>query len=460
MTTKTATKKNLPIPLILPSRRLINKVKVVLEEKPEKLETQESFLHPDTEEEIEFRQRKYPTISLGKKRSECIDGYYNNKIIIEHLKRLCEYIENQIRSSEKSEDRKKHGFRLSSIKKGINLIQEFPEEITSGRQARQIKGIGKGISDRIDEILRDENLAELEEEENAEDDNGNKNSSKIIAELTTVSGIGVVKARELMLKYSLVGVEDLIYRWSQGQIKVGRHELTHHIEVGLRWYHDTKLKIDRKEMDAYSVLLKEMASRIDKDLRIQICGSYRRGKSQSNDVDVLVTHPSLKSEADVTVSKIKYLPLLLDLLVKEGIIVDSMTDHVKSPTKYMGVSKVSLSSSTSTFLEASSNISSSTSISSNSSTTLFSKESIARRIDIRFVSYESWASALFYFTGSGTFNKLFRGIALQRGYTLNEYGIYRLTEKGERGELIPTFSEEQIFDVVGIEYLKPEEREY
>ena len=412
-----STSKNVRLPIIVPTRREI--------QKPLVQETLEEPLMPDTEEEIEFRKRKYPTITLGKKKATSYqDG--KNKLIIEHLQRLVEHIENQIRSSERAEDRKKHGFRLSSIKKGIDLIKEYPEEITSGRQAREIKGIGKGISDRIDEILRDENLAELEDEGLGTD---KEESNRIITELTTVSGIGVVKARDLMLKYELEGVEDLIQRWKHGLIKVGRHELTHHIEVGLRWYHDTKQKIPREEMDVYAKSLGQVAGSIDKDLKIQICGSFRRGKTQSSDVDVLLTHPSLKTEPEVTLSKIKYLPILLEHLVQRKVIVDSMTDHHKSPTKYMGVSKITPSS-------------------------------LARRIDIRFVAYESYAAAKFYFTGSGPFNKIFRGIALQRGYTLNEYGIYKLDEKGDRGELIPTFSEEQIFEVVGVEYLTPEEREF
>lgn len=421
------------LPIIVPRKRSTQEPPVVLQVvtptiqgQQEDIKLEESMdipLMPDTEEEIEFRKRKYPTISLGKRLSGTASSC-KNKIIIEHLRRLVEHIENQIRSSGLPEDRKKHGFRLSSIRKGIQLIQEYPEEITSGRQARQIKGIGKGISDRIDEILRDESLAELEEDMGQGED-----SNRIIAELTTVSGIGVVKARELMVKYELEGVEDLIQRWQAGLIKVGRHELTHHIEVGLRWYHDTKQKIPRNEMDVYSTVLEEVARSIDKDLKTQICGSYRRGKSQSSDVDVLLTHPNLRTEPEVTVSKIKYLPMLLEALVDRKIIVDSMTDHHKSSTKYMGVSRIK-------------------------------EDAHMRRIDIRFVAYESWATALYYFTGSGTFNKLFRGIALQRGYTLNEYGIYKLNEKGERGELIPTFSEEQIFDVVGVEYLTPGEREF
>jgi DNA polymerase beta len=381
-----------------------------------------TFLDDKTRQEIETRKSKFATISLKKNTSSNSDY---NKLIIEQLQLLVHHIEDQIRSSEKAEDRKKHGFRLSSIKKGIDLIKDYPEKITSGRQVRQIKGIGKGIADRIDEILESEMLSELVEEAG----NGDE-SNRRIKELTSVTGIGVVKARELMAKYELEGVEDLIKRWQSGEIKVEKHGITHQIEIGLRWYYDIQKKIPREEMDEFNAILTDLCKTIDPELSITICGSYRRGKTQSNDIDVLMTHPKLVTEPDVTSSNVKYLPVLLSHMETRGMLADSITDPVKSPTKYMGVAN------------------------------LPGQNVTRRRIDIRFVPFESYASAGFYFTGSGNFNKLFRGIALQRGYTLNEYGIYKLDEKGEKSELIPTFSEQQIFDVVGVEYLTPNEREF
>ncbi|MEX0595656.1 MAG: hypothetical protein WD512_04075, partial [Candidatus Paceibacterota bacterium] len=347
------------LPIIVPRKRV--------HDKPEEVPCRVAY--PDLKAEIEFRKSRYPTISLGKRTSVTHDN--KNKIIIEQLGKLVEHIENQIRSSEIPEDRKKHGFRLSSIKKGIQVIREHPEEILSGRQAQQLKGIGKGISERIDEIIKNKSPRSLSScpldlvELGAQGVplGQPKDTAYVIGELTTVSGIGVVKAREIMLKYKLNGVTDLIQRWQEGSIKEG---ISHHIEVGLRWYYDIRQPIPREEMDIYASRLHTIGKSIDPYLQIQICGSYRRGKSQSNDIDVLLTTSSENKVCDK-----KYLPLLLDVLVEQKIIVDSMTDYKKNPTKYMGISKIT-------------------------------EFSIARRIDIRFVTYESWASGQMYFTGSGT----------------------------------------------------------
>jgi DNA polymerase/3'-5' exonuclease PolX len=79
---------------------------------------------------------------------------------------------------------------------------------------------------------------------------------------------------------------------------------------------------------------------------------------------------------------------------------------------------------------------------------------IARRIDIRFVSYPSFYAALLYFTGSCDFNKHMRTVALKKRYTLNEYGLYKFS-----GEIISTNSEEEIFDILEMKYLSPKDRE-
>lgn len=375
-------------------------------------------LHPLAIAAIASTAKNFAPISLLK--SKTLDVNNENRILIEQFKLLVTQIEHQIRSSASAEDRKKHGFRLTSIKKGIDIIEDWPGKITSGREAKKVKGIGDGIAKRIDEILTAGTLAELTEKKFATD------YTEKVQQLCTVTGIGDAKAKDLINKFNLQGIDDLMAKWKAKEIKVAKNELTHHIEVGLKWYYDIKQKIPRAEMDLYSRLLQDKVKLLDDKLKVQVCGSYRRGKSFSGDIDVLMTHPMLITSEDVEKCPLSYLLMLVDALTQSGIIVDSLTD--RGQTKYMGVAKIA-------------------------------PDAVGRRIDIRFVAYECWAAGILYFTGSMQFNKLFRGIALQRGYTVNEYGIYHLTEQGEKGDAVPTFSEEQIFAVVGIDYMTPAERE-
>ena len=56
-----------------------------------------------------------------------------------------------------------------------------------------------------------------------------------------------------------------------------------------------------------------------------------------------------------------------------------------------------------------------------------------RRIDVRLIHKQSIGSAMLYFTGCGEFNKAMRIYALKKGFTINEYGIYKLNTNGTKG---------------------------
>ena len=81
------------------------------------------------------------------------------------------------------------------------------------------------------------------------------------------------------------------------------------------------------------------------------------------------------------------------------------------------------------------------------------KDNYVRRIDIRFVTNDSFPSALLYFTGSGEFNVKMRNIAKEKGYKLSEYGLF---DKDENK--VKLKSEEAIFKFLGMEYVEPENR--
>ena len=68
------------------------------------------------------------------------------------------------------------------------------------------------------------------------------------------------------------------------------------------------------------------------------------------------------------------------------------------------------------------------------------KTPVARRIDIRFIPYDSYGAAILYFTGSKTFNTQMRAFALGKGYSLNEYGLKKLKDD----ILIPCKTEEEV----------------
>jgi DNA polymerase (family 10) len=73
--------------------------------------------------------------------------------------------------------------------------------------------------------------------------------------------------------------------------------------------------------------------------------------------------------------------------------------------------------------------------------------------DLRVVPAESFGAALLYFTGSKQHNIELRKLAIERGWSLNEYGL----TKGEK--VIASRTEEDIYRALKLEWIPPELRE-
>ncbi|HRK29708.1 MAG TPA: DNA polymerase/3'-5' exonuclease PolX [Tepidisphaeraceae bacterium] len=90
------------------------------------------------------------------------------------------------------------------------------------------------------------------------------------------------------------------------------------------------------------------------------------------------------------------------------------------------------------------------------------------QIDLRIVPHNHFGAAIQYFTGSKEHNVKLRGLALAKGLTLNEWGLYKAKEyeqakkeTGQPPELEPCASktEADIYRALGLEYIEPELRE-
>jgi DNA polymerase (family 10) len=75
------------------------------------------------------------------------------------------------------------------------------------------------------------------------------------------------------------------------------------------------------------------------------------------------------------------------------------------------------------------------------------------QVDLRLVPRESWGAALLYFTGSKEHNIELRRIAIEKGWSLNEYG---LTE-GEK--VIAARTEAEVYRALDLDWIPPELRE-
>jgi len=76
------------------------------------------------------------------------------------------------------------------------------------------------------------------------------------------------------------------------------------------------------------------------------------------------------------------------------------------------------------------------------------------QVDLRIFSVEEYGAALVYFTGSKNHNIALRNLAIEKGWKLNEYGLFEKAGKRLAGK-----TETEIYQKLGLDYIQPELRE-
>ena len=346
----------------------------------------------------------------------------SNEKLANEFSLLIKQIEYQINNNEISkQDKTKYQFKLKHFKYALGIIKKFPDKIKKGEDLKDIYGIGKGTIERINEFLSDKKISEIDKVKIKEI----SENSNILDELSKVINIGPKIAKQLIDQYEIKSINDLKKKIKSNEIKVNDK-----IAIGLKYYGIVKENIPRKEIDKYNLIFEEQLKKINgyTNLEIQftIAGSYRRQKNTSNDIDILISSKKIVNKKYYDNLNRNILSEFLNILKKNKILVDNLTDF-DNKTKYMGFCKL--------------------------------PRKPVRRIDIRFVFYESFYSALLYFTGSYNLNREMRTIAKQKGYKLNEYGLFKINEnKTVSKNKVKINSEKDIFKKLNMDYLEPNER--
>ncbi|XP_031770701.2 DNA polymerase beta-like [Galleria mellonella] len=316
---------------------------------------------------------------------------------------FCDFL---IELSEYEKNVSRNIHKYNAYKKAASVLAAHHKRIESGEEAKKLNGIGDKISKKIDEFLQTGKLKKLE--------NIHQNEEvQAVNLLTRVSGIGPVKAAQFV-RDGLRTIEDL---------RKNQDKLNHHQNIGLKYFEDFEKSIPRSEIEEIEEILKKNINSIGAEFSVTVCGSYRRGKAYSGDIDVLITHPSVKVSDGKKKRGGEVLKKLINKL-NESLITDTISIGA---TKFMGVCRLS-------------------------------KELPYRRLDIRLIPCEQYYCAVLYFTGSDVFNKSMRAHALEQGFTLNEYSLRPIGITGVPGEPIHITSEEEIFEYINYPYKKPEER--
>lgn len=188
-------------------------------------------------------------------------------------------------------------------------------------------------------------------------------------------------------------------------------------QIGLRYYEQLLQRIPRAEMDQHAILL--MAAK-PAALEGVLVGSYRRGRPDSGDIDMLLRTASATVDAPAALQQ------FVHTLKAQGYIQEVLAhgDH-----KCMAICALPSSGTTGS--------------------------SSARRLDLLITPPTEFPFAVFYFTGSDTFNVAVRNHALSRGYTLNEHALTQLSS-GKQVSGVRT--EQELFKLLKLRWVEPVDR--
>ena len=315
-------------------------------------------------------------------------------------------------------------WRERAYLRALAAIKAYTRPITSSAQLLGLRGVGMRIRDKVDELLATGRVA------------------KLVALSTDQREQTLVR----FLKVHGAGPE-AANRWYASGFRtyedLRRHPeaLTAQQQLGVRYVEEFQQRIPRCEVAAVDAVLQDIVAHELCDratgrplYECVVCGSYRRKHAFCGDIDVLVTHAASTAAATAEQDSCPpdTLPKLVGALKRRGVVTDDLTDSSDAHHKYYGVCCVP-------------------------------QQRIHRRIDISLFPRRTMAYALLHFTGSGEFNRALRLHARRMGFSLGETGLYPAHRAGARmvrhGPMIPAATEQDIFALLHVRYLRPEERD-
>jgi len=290
-------------------------------------------------------------------------------------------------------------FRIRAYRNAARLVETLPRNvaamIAAGEELSKLPGIGEALATKIKEMVSTGHLQALEKEEHR--------VPPTLSDLLKIPGLGPKRVHLIYEQLNIHTLADLSKAVDAGKLRAlpGFGEKT---ETMVRQYLQNRNPGAQRVLRAtVEQLVSPLLDRLKKApgvKQITVAGSYRRQMETLGDVDLLV---AAEDSDEVT-----------RLFVEHDDVAKVLA---RGKTK--------------------------------SSVTLRS----GLQVDLRVVPELSYGAALHYFTGSKAHNIAIRTRGVQAGLKINEYGVFRGTERvGGR-------TEAEVFKAVGLPFIEPELRE-
>jgi DNA polymerase IV len=305
-------------------------------------------------------------------------------------------------------DRVGDHWRTIAYRKAVAVLRKQSVKIITKEDALRLPCVGERLAEKIEEIVWTNKLRRLD---NALIDPADQ--------LMQIYGVGFSQASRWVTA-GFKSLDDL-----RNNVK-----LTDNQKIGIAHFDDFRTRIPRAEVKEHGRIVSEALRNVDSAFEVTIGGSYRRGATDSGDIDLIITKPG----ADITFIRTVVLDTLVPMLFEQNFLQAALAKTDKETgTKWHGASALPGSK-------------------------------VWRRIDLLLVPWYELGAALIYFTGNDIFNRSIRLLASKKGMRLNQHGLYRdvLRDKGRQkitdGELVEGRSERKIFEILGVPWRPPEHR--
>ena len=286
-------------------------------------------------------------------------------------------------------------FRVRAYRRAARTIEGLPQSVRSMLSAEQdlseLPGIGKDLAGKIAAIVDSGHFDLL--------DKLKKKLPGDLGEMAGLPGLGPKRVKLLYTKAKVHTLDELRRAIKLGKLR-GLRGFGPLTEKKLAAALETPVAQKRFKLAVAEAEAEALVTFLRDERRVIVAGSFRRRRDTVGDLDILVTSKHGGRVGDKLVGYDN---------------VDEVLAH--GPTR----------------------------------TTVVLRSGI--QVDVRVVPEVSYGAALLYFTGSKAHNIALRGIANDRKWKLNEYGLF----SGKRR--IAGATEDEVYEKLGLAYIPPEMRE-
>jgi DNA polymerase IV len=165
----------------------------------------------------------------------------------------------------------------------IASIAAYPYKLSHPREIAQLPGCDEKTAVLFVEWKNAGKIQAVEDYENDE-------AMKVLRSFYNIWGVGAKTARHFYYNNHWTELDDII--------EFGWNDLDRVQQIGVKYYDQFLVPIPRPEVERIAAVVREHAVKLrDERISVTVVGGYRRGKTDSGDVDMIVSHPELESTA-------------------------------------------------------------------------------------------------------------------------------------------------------------------